>query len=160
MKILLSCCWIRANFDFCREEAEQKSKSDEAQQLIAKLQEEIRESVDKVKKVEQELTMLRNTVTQFRDMKKEKDRTIYHLTEGISNIAFPNLFIRFSTLQLLTTCILGANERQMGSLKNSDDLSMYAQWMPALVKRIDEAVKQKRFSKPPRGPLGKYTFFK
>lgn len=51
--------------------------------------------------------------------------------------------------------ILGANERQMSSLKTADNLSVYSQWMPVLVKRIEEAVQKGKFSKPPKGPLGK-----
>lgn len=50
-------------------------------------------------------------------------------------------------------------KRQMNSLKNSDDLSVYSDWMPELVQRIEEAVRMNRFSKPPRGPLGKEIKF-
>lgn len=52
--------------------------------------------------------------------------------------------------------VSGHLEKHIQSLGKSNNLSVYAPWMPTLVQRVDEAVRAKRFSQPPRGPLGLY----
>lgn len=71
---------------YYREEAEQKSKREEAQQQVAELQNALMENESKVKMLEQEIARHRNTSAHFQQMKKEKERNVYQLNDEISNI--------------------------------------------------------------------------
>ncbi|XP_065214698.1 structural maintenance of chromosomes protein 6-like [Planococcus citri] len=119
--------------DVEREENENKARKEEAQEKIARFQNSLKENESKVRVLQQEIDRLNQTKDELKQMKDNKERQLEELNQEIR-----------------------ANERQMGSLKNADNLSVYDTWMPTLVQRIEEAVQRGKFSKPPKGPLGRY----
>ena len=88
-----------------REENEQISKKEEARTRIVQYQNDLRENDSKVKVLQQEISRLEKTTVELQEMKKEKDRRIYGLTEEISKTRLNTEFLKIS-LQYLYRVVL------------------------------------------------------
>ncbi|KAK7586233.1 hypothetical protein V9T40_004109 [Parthenolecanium corni] len=119
--------------DVERDENELNQRKDEASVEIGTLKEKLANLDGQKRILEEEVARLKSTSDHYLQRIRFKKQAIEENRDQIGHL-----------------------ERHLQGLGKSNNLSGYSPWMATLVQRIDEAVRARRFSQPPRGPLGRY----